>query len=264
MRIRGLGKERGAAAPQTGEIAAMTATQMRWIECTAEQIADGRVLSHDGVRAVVSPRLPGSSVYNAVVYRDHDALRAAIDELESAYAAAGIQIWCVLGQPGDRDTAKLLKRRGHRMPGGAQAMVLDLDGLGERPPAMDLVPDPPAELAAEVNARAYGYPPGAFEPLFSGTPADMTVYVARVDGRAACTLQMIDVGEDSGLFGMATDPDFARRGLARSLLLHALHDARDRGRRISTLQASTDGEPLYRGLGYRPLGLVEMWERSAA
>jgi len=255
---------RGAAAEMAPEIPVMIETEMRWLQCTAEQIEDGRTVERDGVVALISPKLPAFSVYNIVVYRDPESLRAAIDDVTAAYGEAGVTSWAVLVHPGDNESGKLLKRRGHKVPGGPHAMAIDLDDIGPRPAPMDLVPDPPAELAAQVNARAYGYPPGAFEPLFHGTPRDMTAYVAMLDGKPVVTLQMVDVGEDSGLFGMATDPDYRRRGLARDLLFHALHDARERGRTTSTLQASVDGEPLYASMGYRRFGRIDMWQLDSA
>jgi ribosomal protein S18 acetylase RimI-like enzyme len=241
----------------------MTATMMRWLECTAEQMTDALTVRRPGICALVSPALPESTVYNTVVYADSTALRGALGELGPEFARAGARSWSVLTHPGDEDVGAKLRRRGFRCPGGPVAMFLDLADLPMTDVRLDLVSDPTAEVAAEVNARAYGYPPGLFSRLFSGVPAGMTCYVAAVAGRPACTLQIVDEGEDAGLFGMATDPEFQRRGLASALLLHALHEAREQGCRSSTLQASSAGEPLYTSLGYRGLGVMPMWERHS-
>jgi hypothetical protein len=41
----------------------------------------------------------------------------------------------------------------------------------------------------------------------------------------------------------------------------ALVDARERGVETTSLQATAMGLSLYRRLGYRELGVIEMWER---
>jgi hypothetical protein len=41
----------------------------------------------------------------------------------------------------------------------------------------------------------------------------------------------------------------------------ALRDARDRGCETTSLEATAAGEPVYRAIGYRALGALQMWER---
>jgi len=53
------------------------------------------------------------------------------------------------------------------------------------------------------------------------------------------------------------------RGLAAGLLHRALADARERGCRTSTTQATTMGRPVYERIGYRDLGPVHMYERRS-
>jgi hypothetical protein len=43
----------------------------------------------------------------------------------------------------------------------------------------------------------------------------------------------------------------------------ALTEARERGMRTSTLQASGAGEPVYKKLGYSSFGRLQMWEHRA-
>ena len=60
---------------------------------------------------------------------------------------------------------------------------------------------------------------------------------------------------------MATVPEARGRGLARKLMTHALHEARDRGSTTTSLQATKMGYPVYAGLGYRDLGALQVGER---
>jgi hypothetical protein len=47
-------------------------------------------------------------------------------------------------------------------------------------------------------------------------------------------------------------------------MCQALHDARDRGRKTTTLQATKAGAPIYERLGYHDFGALQMWERRKA
>jgi GNAT superfamily N-acetyltransferase len=87
------------------------------------------------------------------------------------------------------------------------------------------------------------------------------LYLARVDG-APGSFVMVHDHEGDCVFGFAATVPAARgRGLAAGLLHRALTDARDRGCRTSTTQATAMGRPVYERIGYRDLGPVHMYER---
>ena len=54
-----------------------------------------RALSRPGVTAGLCPAMPHRSVFNSVVYRDPEALEAALPELARAYEEAGVLAWTV-------------------------------------------------------------------------------------------------------------------------------------------------------------------------
>ncbi|WP_306214392.1 GNAT family N-acetyltransferase, partial [Actinoplanes sp. RD1] len=62
----------------------------------------------------------------------------------------------------------------------------------------------------------------------------------------------------SGIAGVATAPDQRGHGLARLVLTHLLHDARDRGAAISTLFDTTPAP--YRALGWEEIGTLTYWK----
>ena len=64
------------------------------------------------------------------------------------------------------------------------------------------------------------------------------------------------------MFLVGTIPESRGRGLARRLLLQALHEVRAAGASVSTLQSSRLGYPVYRRLGYVELCRLGMWERG--
>lgn len=233
---------------------------MQWLACAAAQMPEASCLDLPGVRTLTLPRLPDSNVYNTVVYRDADALAAVLDEVAEAFREAGVRRWSVLAMPGDDEAVELLRGRGHSCAGRPEGMVIDLDSLPALERALSVELDPTGVVSATVQSRAYGWPPAAFAPLLGHESPGMTTYVAREEGEPACTLQIVDAGEDAGLFAMATDPRFQRRGLARALVLHALYEARERGLRTSSLQATAAGRGVYAAIGYQAVGAVELWE----
>jgi ribosomal protein S18 acetylase RimI-like enzyme len=71
-----------------------------------------------------------------------------------------------------------------------------------------------------------------------------------------------DVGEDTAVWFVATLPHARRRGRADAILRRLLLDARERGRRTASLQASPAGRPLYERLGFRTVGSLHLYEQQ--
>jgi predicted acetyltransferase len=74
-------------------------------------------------------------------------------------------------------------------------------------------------------------------------------------------LGTIDEGDDCGIYLVGTLHEHRGKGLAGRLLHQALAEARERGLRTSSLQATTLGQPVYERLGYEVIATLEMWER---
>ena len=218
----------------------------------------------DGVIASVVPAVPDRSVINSVVYRDAESLRAALDDLASAYEGAGVGAWTVWVPDTERDAAAVLAGAGHVLDANPTAMTLDLARLAE-PDRDELDWDSAAatEDVGRINDLAYGYPVGTFGAALARLPGDLPLrlYQARVEVEPACVLGALDDGDDCGIYLVATLEDHRGRGLARKLLHIALAEGRERGRRTSTLQSTKLGYPVYERLGYEPICGLEMWER---
>jgi GNAT superfamily N-acetyltransferase len=145
-------------------------------------------------------------------------------------------------------------------------MILDLAGLGE-PEADGLDWDDAAavEDLTRINDLAYGFEIGTFgaglarRPELPGMP--IRLYQARVDGEPASVLVTLDDRDDCGIYMVATLKEHRGRGLARRLLHRALAEARERGMRTSSLQATQFGFPVYERLGYETICVLDMWER---
>lgn len=235
---------------------------LRWLGGASE---GATTLELDGVTAAVIPATPKRSIVNSVIYKDARTLESAYEALSEVYERAGIEAWTVWTPEHDADAIELLRGRGHAFDGEPMAMTLDLSEFAPLELG-DLEWDREArfdELGA-LNDEAYGLL-GAegMAPALAGAAQGsmLQLYRALRDGQVACVLATMDHEDDLGIYFVATPQRHQRQGLAGRLLAAALLDARERGLRTSSLQASGKGEPLYRRLGYRPHFRLQLYER---
>lgn len=122
----------------------------------------------------------------------------------------------------------------------------------------------PLEVLGGINERAYGEA-GVFGPLVSALRDGRVRARGLRDGGAfVCAAMTLAVGDDLGIYFVATEESHRRRGLASGLLLAVLAAARDEGMRSATLQASADGLSVYERLGFRRVGTMRGYLRPGA
>ena len=227
---------------------------------------DAALFERDGVLGAIVPACPDRSVINSVTYSDAASLGAALSELAAAHERAGVRAWTVWVPEDDGEAVALLESAGHRFDAAPAAMVLDLAGLPEpHPQGLDWDARAAPADVARINDLAYGYEKPTFGAAMTALPADvpLRLYRARVDGATASVLGTIDQGDDCGVYLVATLKGHRGEGLSRRLLHLALAEARERGMRTSSLQASKLGQPVYERLGYETVCELQMWERRA-
>jgi GNAT superfamily N-acetyltransferase len=235
-----------------------------FVRLLARGSASSTLFERDGVLGAIVPACPDRSVINSVTYRDPGSLAAALEELAAAQDASGVRAWTVWVPEDDRDVAATLEAAGHRLDATPAAMNLDLARLPEpETGGLDWDDLAPIAVVARINDLAYGFE----EPTFGTAVIDLEgepplrLYQARQDGEPVSVLGTIDDGGDCGVYLVATLKGHRGKGLARRLLHAALAEARDRGLRTSTLQATKLGHPVYERLGYEAICTLQMWER---
>jgi GNAT superfamily N-acetyltransferase len=223
--------------------------------------ARSRAVELEGVTAAVTPATPHRSLMNSVVYENAGDLERALPDLEQLYEEAAIRAWTVWVPAHDTASAQRLSQAGHALDAAPTAMGMELDHLATpRPHDLDVDPAPSVETLAALNDRAYELAQPDFTTAIDSLPG-MHAHVARLDGKPAACVGASDHDGDCCITLVATLPEARGRGLAGALMAMALHAARDRGCTTTTLQATKAGYPVYRRLGYRDLGPIQMWER---
>ncbi|WP_350277786.1 GNAT family N-acetyltransferase [Kribbella sp. HUAS MG21] len=80
---------------------------------------------------------------------------------------------------------------------------------------------------------------------------DQSLYLLRVNGAPASTTLVLRTGPITGIYAVATKPQYRTQGLATKLLTQAQRDAAG-GRLTLQVIAGSDAERLYLKLGFRP------------
>jgi GNAT superfamily N-acetyltransferase len=187
-------------------------------------------------------------------------------ELDGAIARAHEELdpvpwlWWV-GADSSAGLADHLLARGAAQVGILPLMAVEIDRLGApAAPAGVWVEEVngPRELAEWVvsYSPSFGLTPDQVagnqtnEAHRVDEPGSLVRFAARLDGRVVGTSALFDRHGVAGVYVVTTEPAYRGRGIGAFLTLVALRAGRERGLRIGTLQASTDGERLYSRMGF--------------
>jgi GNAT superfamily N-acetyltransferase len=210
--------------------------------------------------------------YNSVFrfQASEETAETALDEVFALYSGRDVTMAFVVhpsAQPGD--LRERLVRRGLELAEAMPAMALDLTTFNP-----DQLPVPAGiaigrEAASddsdwmEMVSERYGLDPSAgtyLESVFaSGVNDGRRIYVARRDGVALSKVVAFPTDDVVGIYGVSTREAGRGLGLASLLMSAALRDARDEGCALATLQSTPMAHDLYRRLGFKDVGMFELW-----
>ena len=223
--------------------------------------AGGRSLTEPGIRAIATPAAPERPLFNAAFGLEPGALAAAYDGLAGFYSEARVPRWTAFVDPADAESVAALAENGHELDAEPRMMLGQTDDVAGADATIELDPAPTPETIAALNDRVYGYPGSFARTLRSLAGLDASVAVAGGEP-VACALAHHADG-DCHITLVATLPAHRRQGIASGLIRRLVRRGRECGCTTTTLVATRSGAPVYARLGYRDLGPVQMWERSA-
>jgi GNAT superfamily N-acetyltransferase len=108
--------------------------------------------------------------------------------------------------------------------------------------------DPPAQTVVEFYAIT------AARALAPDCPSRYLIGYS--GGRPVCTAEVFLYGGVAGLYSISTLASQQRRGFGTAITAAAMAAAHDFGAQVAVLQASEQGEPVYRRLGFQVFGQV--------
>ena len=220
-------------------------------EAYARGAVNAAVQHLPGVTVAVFPNPPERGVYNnALLDRDlgERARASALAALETSYTSADVAGFAAWAHATDLPLRGDLENRGYTVDTTTRAMSMSLDELRLPRPAIRLEPATWPEYL-----RAEGLP-STF--LAGADHAAFHVLAVRAERQIVATALAYDHGSDCGIYNVSTHERFRRRGLGAALTVTQLHDARVRGCRTASLQASAMAEGVYAAAGFRDLGQI--------
>ena len=98
-------------------------------------------------------------------------------------------------------------------------------------------------------------------PAIRPSVAETTCYLGFVSGQPVTTAVLHKRGSVPGIYAVATIPRARRQGFGRAITERAVVDGFEAGCRVSFLQATEMGRPIYEAVGYRWVFDRPVWSR---
>jgi len=202
-------------------------------------------------------------------------------EAVAYFTAAGRPFsWWVSPADAPNDLPELLRRAGLSEDSSECLLMLDLDvdialvpGQEAATPNLEIRP-----VASRAELRSYAAVTASataavtesatredpevarfFElaaPSLLRPDSPRRLFVGYVGGVPVATAELIAAGGVAGLYNVATEPAYRRKGIGSAVTVHALGAARANGETLAILQAVPARERLYARLGFRPIGTI--------
>jgi ribosomal protein S18 acetylase RimI-like enzyme len=181
--------------------------------------------------------------------------RAALENAASYLTREDEPILLVLTEEQLAFSRDWLRKRGLSLLFSQTGMVLELEGASAVPKEdpLEIITvgtQEESSLWSQVASEAFGY---RVDPTVVRNVVDVseiTLYLGFLPEGVAGTALLCTHCGVAGFHMAGTRPELRRRGVARRMMRHLMGEARAKGLRYATLQASAMGEPLYDELGF--------------
>jgi GNAT superfamily N-acetyltransferase len=218
-------------------------------EAYAHSAIGASVQRYPGVTIAIFPCEPERSIYNNAVVDPTlgpDARAGALEAMQAAYAAAGVDRFAAWVHEADSATRCDLERLGYTLDTTTRAMGMPLHDSRLPRPELELRP-----LEWSEYLRVFDLPPGL---LAGGDRDSLQLTVAWVNGAPVASALTFDLAGDCGIYNVGTLQHARGRGLATTLTAYLLHEAHARGCDSASLQSTPMAERVYAAAGFRDFG----------
>ncbi|VVC76989.1 hypothetical protein AQUSIP_23160 [Aquicella siphonis] len=214
--------------------------------------------------------------FNYVVRADFSARDACskIREVNSYFDHGSLPFtWWVSPHDQPRDLACYLERSGYQNTENNPAMWLDLEswhgdlsGQRLRPPAELSIVRALDQQTLLDFARVLNASPSAFDQYYIwlaeviSAEDPIEYYVGYVDNKPVVRGLACYYAGVAGLYWLSVPVAYRRRGYGTAMQQFRLMRAKEMGYRMAVLQASQEGFPLYKRLGYKECGLFREYK----
>ena len=183
--------------------------------------------------------------------------------------------WYVMPLSQPPDLAAHLRACGLRLEGASPGMAVDLHTLNDGVTVpQGFAVAPVRDTAAlhtwlETSFAGFGMPAAFVEAFMErmqgfdlSTTASAQLYLGALDGKPVATSMCFMAAGAAGLYTISTLAEHRGQGIGAAMTLAPLREARERGYRIGTLEASKMGFPVYQRLGFQQYITIEHYGRS--
>lgn len=193
-----------------------------------------------------------------------EAAEDTIEEVLSNFETRALTFeWSILPGTEPADLPTRLRKHGFVFEGDKPSMTIDLKRLtaNPSPPAKFLIRKVESDedlqvfmhvtvRAFEVSNRDHGVFLDILRSLGVGSGSRYECYLGILNGQPVATSMLFRTGGVAGVYWVGTVPEGRGRGVGTQMTMKPLIDARIAGLDIATLQATSMGEPVYRGIGF--------------
>ncbi len=213
----------------------------------------GRVAYCNQAIVVTEPKDPAGALASAVAY------------FEGLHLPFMVQI------PEGSAVNEAVRSTGLVWTGRVPFMLLDpIDDTTWRkaPPELEIAPVAAADTSdlESILNEAFSMPLDSVRTFALGRfigHENVQMFVGRIDGTIVTTATSLLSGDTAGVFQVGTLEQHRGKGLGNVLTGHAIKAAAERGARISYLQASALGQPVYESMGFKTVLQHSLFEPPA-